>query len=47
MAPQIKNGRGSGRGGLYEEARAALFDAVLPLGCALAVENRLPEPAAL
>ena len=34
-------------GGLSEEARAALLDAVLPLGCALAVENRLPEPAAL
>jgi hypothetical protein len=34
-------------GGLSEEARAALLDAVLPLGCALAVENRLPEPASL
>jgi len=34
-------------GGLPEEARAALLDAVLPLGCALAVENRLPEPASL
>ena len=34
-------------GGLAEEARAALLDAVLPLGCALAVENRLPEPASL
>ncbi|MGD0812178.1 MAG: hypothetical protein ABSA83_01120 [Verrucomicrobiota bacterium] len=32
-------------GGLTEEARAALLEAVLPLGCALAVENRLPEPA--
>ena len=32
-------------GGFSEEARAALVDAVLPLGCALAVENRLPEPA--
>jgi len=32
-------------GGLPEEARAALLDAVAPLGCALAVENRLPEPA--
>ena len=34
-------------GGLAEEARAALIEAVLPLGCALAVENRLPEPASL
>jgi hypothetical protein len=34
-------------GGFSEEARAVLLDAVLPLGCALAVENRLPEPAAL
>jgi superfamily II DNA or RNA helicase len=34
-------------GELPEEARAALLDAVLPLGCALAVENRLPEPASL
>jgi hypothetical protein len=34
-------------GGLTEEARAALLDAVLPLGCALAVENRLPEPASV
>jgi len=34
-------------GGLSEEARAALLDAVVPLGCALAVENRLPEPASL
>ena len=34
-------------GGLPEEARAALLEAVAPLGCALAVENRLPEPASL
>jgi hypothetical protein len=34
-------------GGLSEEARAALLEAVLPLGRALAVENRLPEPASL
>jgi hypothetical protein len=32
-------------GGLSEEARAAFLEAVAPLGCALAVENRLPEPA--
>ena len=34
-------------GGLPEEGRAALMDAVIPLGCALAVENRLSEPASL
>lgn len=34
-------------GGLPEEARAALLEAVVSLGCALAVENRLPEPASL
>jgi len=31
--------------GLSEEARAALLEAVPPLGCALAVQNRFPEPA--
>lgn len=36
-----------GEGGMEEEALMALRDAVLPLGCALAVENRLPEPAQL
>ena len=30
---------------LGEEARAALLEAWRPLGCALAVEHRLPEPA--
>jgi hypothetical protein len=34
-------------GDLAEEARAALLEAVEPLGCALAVENRLPEPPSL
>jgi hypothetical protein len=33
--------------GLDEEARSALVQAFWPLGCALAVENRLPEPASL
>lgn len=33
-------------GGLQEEARNALLEAVLPLGRALAIENRLPEPVA-
>jgi hypothetical protein len=32
---------------LSDEARSALLDAVLPLGCALAVEKRLPNPASL
>jgi hypothetical protein len=31
-------------GDLADEARAALLEAVEPLGRALAVENRLPEP---
>jgi hypothetical protein len=34
-------------GDLAEEARTALLEAVEPLGCALAVENRLPEPPSL
>ena len=34
-----------GGGGLEDEARAALLGVVHPLGCALAIENRLPEPA--
>jgi hypothetical protein len=34
-------------GGLDEEARMALLDAIEPLGRALAVENRLPEPECL
>jgi hypothetical protein len=34
-------------GDLAEEARAALLEAVEPLGRALAVENRLPEPPSL
>jgi len=32
---------------LADEARAALLEAVLPMGCALAVENRLPAPASM
>jgi hypothetical protein len=34
-------------GDLGEEARVALLEAVEPLGRALAVENRLPEPQSL
>ena len=33
--------------GLTEEARAALLDAVPPLGCSLALQQRFPEPASL
>ena len=33
--------------GLGEEARSALLETMLPLGCAFAVEQRLPEPASL
>jgi hypothetical protein len=34
-----------GEGGFGEEARPALLDAIHALGCALAVERRLPEPS--
>ncbi len=43
-ARKIKMAGLLGEGGLSEEARTALLDAVLPLGRALAIENRLPEP---
>ncbi len=33
--------------GLNEEGRTALLEALLPLGCAFAVEQRFPEPASL
>jgi hypothetical protein len=33
--------------GLNEESRSALLDGMLPLSCALAVEQRLPEPASV
>jgi superfamily II DNA or RNA helicase len=36
-----------GEGDLADEARAALLDAALAVGRALAVESRMPEPAAL
>lgn len=44
-ARKIKMARLLIGGSLQEEARAALLDALLPLGRALAIENRLPEPA--
>jgi hypothetical protein len=46
-ARKLKMARVLNQAGLDQEARAALLEGLLPLGCALAVENRLPEPAAL
>jgi superfamily II DNA or RNA helicase len=46
-ARKLKMARVLDQAGLDQEARAALLEGLLPLGCALAVENRLPEPAAL
>jgi hypothetical protein len=44
-ARKIKMAALLGEGGLAEEARAAVLEAMLPIGRALAVENRMPEPA--
>ncbi len=44
-ARKLKMARLLGEGGLAEEARAALLEAVEPLAHALAIENRLPEPS--
>ena len=46
-ARKLKMARVLCDGGLSEEARAALLEAVAALGCALAVQHRLPEPASL
>jgi superfamily II DNA or RNA helicase len=46
-ARKIKMARLLGAGELVDESRAALLEAVLPLGRALAIEARLPEPAKL
>lgn len=46
-ARKLKMAKLLGQGELLEEARAALLDAALSLGRALAVEARLPEPASL
>ncbi len=43
-ARKIKMARLLGGGELEDEAKAALRDAMQPLGIALAIENRLPEP---
>lgn len=42
---KLKMARLLGDGGLEDEARAAVLEALAALGSALAVENRLPEPA--
>jgi len=44
-ARKLKMARLLGEGELADEARVALLEAVLPLGRALALENRLPEPS--
>jgi len=44
---KLKVARVLGEGNLCEEARTALLEAMLPLGRALAIERRLPEPAGL
>jgi hypothetical protein len=46
-ARKLKIARLLGEGELCEEARSALLEAMLPLGRALAIEGRLPEPADL
>ena len=46
-ARKLKMARLLGEGDLGEESRAALLEAVLPLGRALAIEGRLPEPTKL
>ena len=44
---KLKMARVLSDAGLIEEARAALLEGILPLGCALAIEQRFPEPASL
>lgn len=46
-ARKIKMAKLLAGGGLAEESRAALLESIFPLGCALAVENRLAQPASL
>ena len=46
-ARKLKMARVLSDAGLSEEARAALLEAVSPLGCALAIQHRFPEPASL
>jgi hypothetical protein len=44
-ARKLKMARVLCEAALNEEARASLLEAVAPLGCALALQHRLPEPA--
>ena len=46
-ARKLKMARLLTDGGMAEEAREPLLAAALAIGCALAVENRLPEPGSL
>jgi hypothetical protein len=46
-ARKLKMARVLDQAGLNEEARSALLEGMLPLSCALAVEQRLPEPASV
>ncbi len=46
-ARKLKMARVLGEGGFDEETRPALLEAMHGLGCALAVERRLPEPVAV
>jgi hypothetical protein len=46
-ARKLKMAKLLGEGGLDEEARSPLSEAIHTLACALAVESRLPEPATI
>ena len=46
-ARKLKMARVLSDAALNEEARASLLEAVAPLGCALALQHRFPEPASL
>ena len=46
-ARKLRMARVLSDGGLNEEARQALLEGLLPLGCALAIEKRFPEPTSL
>src|SRR5207237_10643321 len=46
-ARKLKMARVLSEAGLAEEARTAMLEALPALGCALAAEQRLPEPSSL
>ena len=46
-ARHLKMAQVLGEGGFGDEARTPLLEAALALGCALAIENQLPEPQTL